>query len=71
MYSQGTKAVSRIKAWIQDLIASADYEICVEPDEFAFRVGWTVSRTGFGSRRYRDPRFDQLRQPSKVIEEVS
>ncbi|MFC7103674.1 hypothetical protein ACFQQB_26510 [Nonomuraea rubra] len=43
----------------------------MEPDEFAYRVGWTVTKTGFGSRRYRDPRFDQLRQPSKVIEEVS
>ncbi|MFG1697040.1 hypothetical protein [Nonomuraea sp. NPDC049309] len=71
MYSQGTKGLSRIKSWIQDLIASADYEICVEPDEFAFRMGWTVTRTGFGSRRYRDPRFDQLRLPRKVTEEVS
>ncbi|MFI7617772.1 hypothetical protein ACIBP6_41775 [Nonomuraea terrae] len=43
----------------------------MEPDEFAHRMGWTVARTGFGSRRYRDPRFDQLRSPSRVTEEVS
>ncbi|MFC7590648.1 hypothetical protein ACFQYP_48405 [Nonomuraea antimicrobica] len=43
----------------------------MEPDEFAYRVGWTVTKTGFGSRRYRDPRFDQLRAPRRVSEEVS
>ncbi|MGW4792356.1 hypothetical protein [Nonomuraea sp. MG754425] len=53
------------------MIASADYEICVEPDEFAYRRNWTVARTGFGSRRYRDSRFDQHPLPRKVIEEVS
>ncbi|WP_043629815.1 hypothetical protein [Nonomuraea candida] len=71
MYTQGTKGLRRIKSWIQDLVASADYRICVEPDEFAYRMSWTVTKTGFGSRRYRDPRFDQLRLPSKVTEEVS
>ncbi|MFG1705491.1 hypothetical protein ACFLIM_20070 [Nonomuraea sp. M3C6] len=43
----------------------------MEPDEFAHRIGWTVSRTGFGARRYRDPRFDQLSLPRRVPEEVS
>ncbi|MEV0626395.1 hypothetical protein ACI2LC_06400 [Nonomuraea wenchangensis] len=43
----------------------------MEPDEFAYHVGWTVTRTGFGARRYRDPRFDQLRVPGKVREEVT
>ncbi|MGV9302300.1 hypothetical protein ACWENQ_24385 [Nonomuraea sp. NPDC004354] len=45
----------------------------MEPDEFAHRRGWTVSRTRFGSRSYRDPRFDQLKVPrtSLVPEEVS
>ncbi|WP_269129010.1 MULTISPECIES: hypothetical protein [Nonomuraea] len=43
----------------------------MEPDEFAHRMGWTVERTGFGARRYRDPRFDQLRLPHRVTEEVS
>ncbi|MDP4500681.1 hypothetical protein OHA25_04560 [Nonomuraea sp. NBC_00507] len=43
----------------------------MEPDEFAHHVGWTVTRTGFGARRYRDPRFDQLRLPRRVHEEVT
>jgi hypothetical protein len=75
MYSQGTKGLvrrkSRVLALIQEFLAWADREICMEPDEFAYRRGWTVTKTGFGSRRYRDPRFDQLRTPSRVPEEVS
>ncbi len=71
MYSQGTKRPSRIKSWIQELIVRADREICMEPDEFAHRRGWTVTRTGFGARRYRDPRFDQLKIGTRVPEEVS
>ncbi|WP_327088167.1 hypothetical protein OIE66_38560 [Nonomuraea sp. NBC_01738] len=43
----------------------------MEPDEFAHRRGWTVTTTGFGARCYRDPRFDQLKSPAKVAEEVS
>ncbi|WP_020542599.1 hypothetical protein [Nonomuraea coxensis] len=43
----------------------------MEPDEFAYHIGWTVARTGFGARRYRDPRFDQLRVPGKVREGVT
>ncbi|MET9338612.1 hypothetical protein [Nonomuraea sp. NPDC003804] len=77
MYSQGTKGLSRIKSPARELIAGwiawADRDICMEPDEFAHRRGWTVSRTRFGSRSYRDPRFDQLKvpRPSLVPEEVS
>ncbi|MGN9785004.1 hypothetical protein ACTMTF_26475 [Nonomuraea sp. ZG12] len=71
MYSQGTKRLSRIKSWIQDLIARADRDICLEPDEFACRRGWTVTRAGFGARHYRDPRFDQLKLGRRVPEEVS
>jgi len=71
MYSQGTKGLSRIKSRVQELLALADREICMEPDEFAFHRGWTVTRTGFGARRYRDPRFDQLMVPPRVPEEVS
>jgi hypothetical protein len=71
LYSQGTKGLSRIKSRIRELIAWADREICAEPDEFAYRRGWTVTKTGFGARCYRDPRFDQLRTPSRVAEEVS
>ncbi|TDD15989.1 hypothetical protein [Nonomuraea diastatica] len=71
MYSQGTKGLSRIKSRIRELVAWADREICMEPDEFAHRMGWTVERVRFGARRYRDPRFDQLRLPHRVTEEVS
>ncbi|MER6944072.1 hypothetical protein ABT294_08620 [Nonomuraea sp. NPDC000554] len=71
MYSQGTKGLSRIKSRIRELVALADREICMEPDEFAYRRGWTVTRTGFGSRCYRDHRFDQLRIAPLVQEEVS
>ncbi|GAA4514925.1 MULTISPECIES: hypothetical protein [Nonomuraea] len=75
MYSQGTKGLSRRKSRVltrlQELLAWADREICMEPDEFAYRRGWTVTRTGFASRRYRDPRFDLLKIPPRVPEEVS
>ncbi|MEU8250954.1 hypothetical protein [Nonomuraea sp. NPDC048916] len=43
----------------------------MEPDEFAYRRGWTVTRSGFGARTYRDPRFDQLKVTPRVPEEVS
>ncbi|WP_156325899.1 hypothetical protein [Nonomuraea sp. SBT364] len=71
MYSQGTKGLSRIKSRIRELVAWADRELCWEPDEFGMRRGWTVTRTGFGARRYRDPRFDQLKITPRVPEEVS
>ncbi len=75
VYSQSTKGVRRRKSsivtHIQDLMACADREICLEYDEFAYRRGWTVARAGFGCRLYRDPRFDQLRIPPRVTEEVS
>jgi hypothetical protein len=69
---QGIKGVSRIKSWFRDGVTWTDREICMEPDEFAFRRSWTVARAGFGARRYRDPRFDQLRiGGSRVPEEVA
>ncbi|NUP25001.1 MAG: hypothetical protein HOZ81_54885 [Streptomyces sp.] len=71
MYSQGTKGLSRIKSRIRELVSWADREICMEPDEFAMYRGWTVTRTGFGARSYRDPRFDQLTVTPRVPEEVS
>ncbi|MCF6474307.1 hypothetical protein FAF44_38900 [Nonomuraea sp. MG754425] len=39
------------------MAARADRALCAAQDERAGRHGWTVTRTGFGSRRYRDPRF--------------
>ncbi|MCG5215204.1 hypothetical protein [Streptosporangium sp. KLBMP 9127] len=70
MYSQGTKGIARIKSWLLALLDTADREMCLEEDEFAHRIGWTVTRSGFGSRRYRDPRFDRLAAPQNP-EEVS
>jgi len=60
MYSRGTKGLSRLMAWLLDLLDRADRSLCVEEDEFAVRMGWTVTKTGFGSRLYRDPRFERL-----------
>ncbi|WP_169789177.1 hypothetical protein [Nonomuraea candida] len=52
---------ARIAARVGALVARADRAVCAGQDERARRHGWTVTRTGFGSRRYRDPRFDALR----------
>lgn len=56
-----TERVSRIKDRISALLARADQALCANPDERARQYGWTVTKTGFGSRRYRDPRFDALK----------
>ncbi|MEV0829481.1 hypothetical protein [Nonomuraea rubra] len=53
--------VSRIRSYVSELLARADRALCADRDERARQYGWTVTRTGFGSRRYRDPRFDALR----------
>ncbi|MEU4830576.1 hypothetical protein [Streptosporangium sp. NPDC023615] len=50
-----------IKTFARDLIYVSDRELCMDQDEWAHRLGWTVTRTGFGARHYRDPRFDLLR----------
>ncbi|GII88434.1 hypothetical protein Ssi03_64240 [Sphaerisporangium siamense] len=61
MTHHGTKQLSRIKNYLARLLERADRAICAEPDERARKRGWTVTRTGFGARSYRDPRFDRLR----------
>lgn len=53
--------VSRIRSYVSELLARADRALCADRDERARQYGWTVTRTGFGSRRYRDPRFDALK----------
>ncbi|MET7332081.1 hypothetical protein [Nonomuraea sp. NPDC005650] len=53
--------ISRIRSWAAELLARADFALCVEEDEWAVRRGWTVTKAGFGARRYRDPRFDALK----------
>ncbi|TYB56620.1 hypothetical protein FXF51_43395 [Nonomuraea sp. PA05] len=53
--------VSRFRSYVSELLARADRALYADQDERARRYGWTVTRTGFGSRRYRDPRFDALK----------
>ncbi|MEV0387373.1 hypothetical protein [Nonomuraea sp. NPDC050643] len=56
-----TERVSRIRSRISALLTRADEALCEDQDERARQYGWTVTKTGFGARRYRDPRFDALR----------
>ncbi|MEV0618996.1 hypothetical protein AB0I81_37150 [Nonomuraea sp. NPDC050404] len=65
----GTGRVSRIAARISAWVDRADRALCAAPDERARRHGWTVTTTGFGSRRYRDPRFDALKAARQVLAE--
>ncbi|WP_327586402.1 hypothetical protein OHA25_04885 [Nonomuraea sp. NBC_00507] len=43
------------------LVAYLDERICARDDDIATRMGWQITRTGFASRTYRDPRFGQLK----------
>ncbi|WP_326819402.1 hypothetical protein [Streptosporangium sp. NBC_01756] len=61
MSFHGTYALHGIRAFVSDLTYTADRELCMDQDEWAYRLGWTVTRTGFGARHYREPRFDLLR----------
>jgi len=56
-----TNRTHGIKTFILDLIYVTDRELCMDQDEWAYRLGWSVTRTGFGARHYREPRFDLLR----------
>ncbi|MFF5209960.1 hypothetical protein [Streptosporangium sp. NPDC000396] len=72
MSFHGTKGLFGIKVFILDRIDIADRELCMDQDEWAYRLGWTVTKKGFGSRFYREPRFDQLKaeQGAAPAEEV-
>ncbi|MFC4589057.1 hypothetical protein [Sphaerisporangium corydalis] len=61
MSHHGTKPLFQIKSFLTALVERADRTLCADQDGWALRLGWTVTRTGFGARRYRDPRFDALR----------
>ncbi|MFC4120888.1 hypothetical protein [Nonomuraea zeae] len=56
-----TERISRFWTWVDAMVTRADEALCADQDERARRHGWTVTRTGFGSRHYRDPRFDALK----------
>ncbi|WP_169949847.1 hypothetical protein [Microbispora sp. H11081] len=52
-------------AWlslIRTRMMMADLALCADQDRWARDLRWTVSRTGFGARHYRDPRFDLVRE---------
>ncbi|MBX6383505.1 MAG: hypothetical protein IRZ07_11130 [Microbispora sp.] len=51
---------------IKDRMAMADRALCADQDRWARELKWTVSRTGFGARVYRDPRFDLVRELEEV-----
>jgi hypothetical protein len=44
----------------------ADRALCADQDGWAYELRWTVNRTGFGARHYRDPRFDLVRELEEV-----
>ena len=68
MHTQRTKRHGRFTSRVLGLLFRVDREICMEPDEFAYRRGWTVARSGFGARRYHDLRFDEARIPLHEFE---
>jgi hypothetical protein len=54
--------LAKITAWFADRSTAITDRIFAEPDERARRNGWSVEiRHGGMSRRYRDPRFESLR----------
>jgi hypothetical protein len=50
----------RTRELVDRWLSSVDQVICARADEQARRHGWQITRTGFGERQYRDPRFDLL-----------
>jgi hypothetical protein len=50
-----TRAISRVARWQRRISARLQ-----AGDEFARQAGWTITRTRFGGRIYRDPRLDHL-----------
>ena len=49
------RAAARIARWQRRISARLQ-----AGDDYARQAGWTITRTRFGGRIYRDPRFDQL-----------
>jgi hypothetical protein len=62
MHLHGTNWLSRIKYPVN----TADQALCTDQDGWAYDLGWTVTRTGFGARLYRDPRFDIVLELEEV-----
>ncbi|MBP2707271.1 hypothetical protein JOL79_26155 [Microbispora sp. RL4-1S] len=51
---------------LQSRMTIADTALCADQDRWARELRWTVNRTGFGARTYRDPRFDLVRELEEV-----
>src|SRR5438105_21055 len=53
--ARAARAIARVARWQRRISARLQ-----AGDEFARQAGWTITRTRFGGRIYRDPRLDQL-----------
>ncbi|GII30751.1 hypothetical protein [Planotetraspora mira] len=62
MHPHGTNWLLLIKTHMN----MADRALCADQDGWAYELRWTVNRTGFGARHYRDPRFDLVRELEEV-----
>lgn len=51
---------------LKDRMNLVDRALCADQDRWARQLRWTVNRTGFGARHYRDPRFDLVRELEEV-----
>ncbi|GIH80419.1 hypothetical protein [Planobispora longispora] len=69
MHFHGINGVSRVKIWILHQIDRADRELCMDQDEWAYRLGWTVKENGFGARSYHNPLFD-LQKAERIYSEA-
>lgn len=53
-----TPTRARLREWLRAATIAAADIVHARGDEFAYRQGWTVTRTGMTGRVYRDARFD-------------
>ncbi len=66
MSLHGTHALLLCKAQLILLLDGMDRRLCAAQDRWAFELEWTITRSGFGARHYRDPRFDIVRELEEV-----
>ncbi|ETK34457.1 hypothetical protein GCM10009530_10320 [Microbispora corallina] len=62
MHPYGTNWLSLFRT----RMTMADLALCADQDRWARQLKWTVNRTGFGARQYRDPRFDLVQELEEV-----
>jgi hypothetical protein len=61
-----SEGMSRLRGRVVAFFDRTDERLCAREDERARGRGWTVIRTEFGARRYRDPRFDLLKARAEL-----